>query len=135
MFFSSTKQHQPSAHPVSTSLPFKEEKQSSQVHAIAFACNAHLVFYTDKEVKEWVSVLLQRFRPGMALSPTAKVEPIVGYPLHKPGVRANLYDLLHFMISKAGIAPEPYEFQFIEIGQDDPPMQVWCVAAVQPTMQ
>lgn len=134
MFFLPGRHHRETVSTMPVFSQFRHCRQSSQVHAIAFACNAHLVFYTDKEVKEWVSVLLQRFRPGMALSPTAKVEPIVGYPLHKPGVRANLYDLLHFMLFKAGIAPEPYEFQFIEIGQDDPPMQVWCVAAVQPAI-
>lgn len=100
------------------------QKPIAWVDAAVLACNAWLVFDNDEKVHQWATAVLQYKKPEMRLAPDAPVEPIVGYPLHKSGVRASMYELLQFVVTRAGLDWQAYQPRFSQVSGDTPSIQV-----------
>lgn len=108
-----------------------KQKPTLQIAAAVFVCNAWLFFDNEQEVKSYLEDWLQQTLPEAKLCPGAPVEPIVGYPMHKPGLQANMYDLLYYILAKTNLAPEQVDIRFVNVRLEIPHSQLWCYVAVK----
>lgn len=104
------------------------------VEAGILVCNAWLVFEGkyQESVRQWAGYVLQRGNPALNLTPQATLEAIVGYPLHKRHTRAEMYELLQFVLKREGCEPQDYHTQFIAVQFEVPLLEVWCLIAGRP---
>lgn len=111
--------------------PINQVAPVQLLDAAVLVCDTFLVFANDTAVDQWATKILNQVDSAYQLTPTAKVEAIVGYRGNQSALHSNMQDLLHLMLTRQGHSPYRHVIKFDEIEAKGQRMRIWCAVAIQ----
>lgn len=111
--------------------PVYQVTRCQLLDAAVLVCDTFLAFENDTAVQQWAAKILSQIDPAYQLTPTAKVEAIVGYHGSQSTLSGNMQDLLHLMLSRQGYLPYRHVIKFDETDIKVQHMRIWSVVAIQ----
>ncbi|MEZ4590959.1 MAG: hypothetical protein R3D55_07425 [Chloroflexota bacterium] len=118
-------------HQTTAMQPVHQAIHTQLLDAAVLVCDTYLVFENDTAVHQWATKILNQIDPAYQLTPTAKVEVIVGYHGSQSTLYGNMQDLLHLILSRQGYLPYRHVIKFDETDSKTQHMQIWCGVAIQ----
>lgn len=112
----------------STPIEVASQGTGFQADAMVLVCDTFLIFKNDMAVYQWAAEIMKESNSAYQLTPTTKVEAIVGYKGNKQALHANMRDLLNLMLIRMKLQPDKYAIKFFETEAKMPNM--WMRGAI-----